>query len=125
MDIQFQFNVKHTLYRGKHCMKGFFTSLKERPKNIIDYEKNIYILTLTKEELKLNQDAKVPYICGKTILKLTKDKSYWKVEDHCHCTGKYRGAAHRICNLNLTCLTKFLLLFITPQIMIIILSLKN
>ena len=106
-------------------MKGFFTSLKERPKNIIDYEKNIYILTLTKEELKLNQDAKVPYICGKTILKLTKDKSYWKVEDHCHCTGKYRGAAHRICNLNLTCLTKFLLLFITPQIMIIILSLKN
>ena len=23
-----------------------------------------------------------------------------KIRDHCHCTGKYRGAAHSICNLN-------------------------
>ena len=23
-----------------------------------------------------------------------------KVRDHCHCTRKYRGAAHSICNLN-------------------------
>ena len=23
----------------------------------------------------------------------------YKVRDHCHCTGKYRGAAHDICNL--------------------------
>lgn len=23
-----------------------------------------------------------------------------KVRDHCHLTGKYRGAAHRSCNLN-------------------------
>ena len=24
---------------------------------------------------------------------------YHKVRDYCHCTGKYRGAAHNICNL--------------------------
>ena len=23
----------------------------------------------------------------------------YKVRDHCHYTGKYRGAAHNICNL--------------------------
>ena len=26
-------------------------------------------------------------------------KKYHKVRDHCHYTGKYRGAAHDICNL--------------------------
>ena len=27
------------------------------------------------------------------------DKKNYKVRDHCHYTGKYRGAAHNICNL--------------------------
>ena len=26
-------------------------------------------------------------------------KKYQKVRDHCHYSGKYRGAAHDICNL--------------------------
>ena len=28
-----------------------------------------------------------------------KHKKYRKVRDHCHCTGEYGGAVHRICNL--------------------------
>ena len=28
-----------------------------------------------------------------------KDEKYCKVGDHCHYTGKYRGAVHSICNL--------------------------
>ena len=28
-----------------------------------------------------------------------KNKKYRKVRDHCHYTRKYKGVAHRICNL--------------------------
>ena len=72
---------KHTLHQEKDCMKK--------------------ILPLTKEELKSHEDAKLCYICGKKILKkFVKDKNYQKVRDQCHYTGKDRGAAHSICNLN-------------------------
>ena len=53
---------KHTLYRGKDCMKKFCESLREQVKNMIDFEKK-KMLPLTKEELKSQQDAKVCYIC--------------------------------------------------------------
>ena len=35
----------------------------------------------------------------KFLKKFAKDKNYQKVRDHCHFTGKYRDAAHSICNL--------------------------
>ena len=80
-------------------MKKFYTSLREHAKNIIDFEKK-KMLPLTKEELKSHQDANACYICGKRILKkFAKDKNDRKVRDHCHYTGKYRSAAHSICNL--------------------------
>ena len=48
---------KHTLYRGKDCMKKFCESLREHKKIIIDFEKR-RILPLMKEELKSHQDVK-------------------------------------------------------------------
>ena len=33
------------------------------------------------------------------------DKKYQKVRDHCHYTGKFRGASHDICNLRYKTLT--------------------
>ena len=68
-------------------MKKFCTSLRKQAKDMIDFEtKNMS--SLTKEELKPHQDAKVYYICGKRILKkLSQTINYQKVRDHCHCTG--------------------------------------
>ena len=34
-----------------------------------------------------------------------------KVRDHCHITGKYRGAAHWSCNINLKLTKKILVIF--------------
>ena len=80
-------------------MKNFCTSLRKYAKNIIDFEKK-KMLPLTKEEIKSYQDAKVCYTWGSKILKkFVKDKNYRKFRDHCHYTGKYRGAAHSLCNL--------------------------
>ena len=32
---------------------------------------------------------------------ISKSMNYQKVRDHCHYAGKYRGAAHSICNLKI------------------------
>ena len=35
-----------------------------------------------------------------------------KVRDHCHCTGKHRIPAHRICNLRYSILNEILVIFV-------------
>ena len=58
------------------------------------------MIPLTKEENKIHREQKVCYICKKGFSTDDDDnKKYFKVRDHCHFTGKYRGAAHDICNL--------------------------
>ena len=50
----------------------------------------------TQEEEREFEEATVCHICEKLLY----DKKGWdKVRDHCHLTGRYRGAAHNHCNL--------------------------
>ena len=64
------------------------------------------MIPLTKKEEENYNNQKVCYICKKEFnnndtaesSSLERKKTY-KVRDHCHYTGKYRGAAHNICNL--------------------------
>ena len=39
--------------------------------------------------------------------------NYWKVRDHRHYAGKYRGAAHSICNLKFNVPNEISVVFIT------------
>ena len=57
------------------------------------------MLPLTSEERKPHCKKKVCYICKKRFSTGDDNKKFHKVRDHCHYTGKYRGAAHDIYNL--------------------------
>ena len=82
-----------------------FQRLREHARKIIDYEKK-KMIPLTTEEKIYHNKQKICYICIKEFnnndttepSSLERKKNY-KVRDHCHYTGKYRGAAHNICNL--------------------------
>ena len=77
-------------------MKKFCKDLREHSTKIINYEKKKMISSTTEEKVHYNKQ-KVCYIWKKEFD--NNDKKQQKVRDHCHYTGKYRGAAHNICNL--------------------------
>ena len=91
---------KLNYYRGDDCMKRFCKDLREHATKIINWEKRDMIPLIKKKEENCN-NQKVFYICKKEFI--TSDtiehKKNHKVRDHCHYTGKYRGAAHNTCNL--------------------------
>ena len=63
-------------------------------------------LVMTKEEENLFQESNNCWICGKLI-----DNDDEKVRDHCHITGKFRGAAHWSCNINFQLTQKIPVIF--------------
>ena len=80
-------------------MKNFCLNLKEHTTKIINYEKQ-EMIPLTNDEKKIHCKQKVCYICKKGFSNDDDDnKKYFKIRDYCHYTGKYKGAAHDICNL--------------------------
>ena len=88
-------------------MKKFCLDLREHPTKIINYEKKEMIPVTKKEEKKHNKQ-KACHICKKMFKTGDDNEKYHKFKDHCHYTGKYRGAAHDICNLGYKVTKKFL-----------------
>ena len=90
-------------YRGKDCMEIFCKDLRNQAMKIINYEKKKEII-LTNEEKESYENQKNCHICRKEFCTDKNNEKEFKlkqkVRDHCHYTGKYRGAAHSICNLN-------------------------
>ena len=57
------------------------------------------MIPLTKKEERKHNKQEVCYICKKGFSTDDNNKKFHKARDHCHYTGKYRGAAHDICNV--------------------------
>ena len=93
---------KHSFYGGKDCTKNFSKDLKEHATKIINFKEKDMI-PLTDKEIESYEKQKVCHICKIKFCynknEKNKFKLYQKVRDHCHYTGKFRGAAHSICNL--------------------------
>ena len=89
-------------YRGEDCIERFCKDLRNHAMKIINYEEK-EMIPLTDKENMSYEKQKVCYICKKEFGTDENDKSafklYHKVIDHCHYTGRLRGAAHSICNL--------------------------
>ena len=82
-------------------MKRFMEDLDDFAMRIISTPKK-EMIPLTNEEKSQYNLSKYCHICDTDFCTDKKDKNYLKkrkVRDHDHYTGKFRGAAHSICNL--------------------------
>ena len=96
--IDDRFTKPIVVYRGENAAYEFIKAiLKEYKycKKVMNkhFNKN---LIMSEEEEHLFQQSNSCWICKKLI-----DNDEEKVRDHCHLTGKFRGAAHGSCNINL------------------------
>ena len=81
------------VYCGEDAVDKFLQCLQEEQKYIQEKLDFMEPMRIKNEEEQAFQDAVYCHICG---FELGADR----VRDHCHLTGKFRGAAHNDCNLN-------------------------
>ena len=93
--------ISYTDVRGVDCNVGelFIKSLEELAVAIYNtYEAEKYDMIFTSDDELDYNNATHCHICNLPLA--TGDDDDITVRDHCHITGKYRGAAHKSCNLN-------------------------
>ena len=86
------------MFRGKDSIYKFFESLFEEEQEINKYMKKFKRtdMILTGDQIVEHDLAQTCYVCSNPFTDRNK-----KVRDHCHVSGKYRGAACNECNLQM------------------------
>ena len=94
-DSEVSLPIKERSYMGKNADRVFLEYLEEDIKMIANIRKKEIIFG-EKEKERYNEETRC-WICkGESD---DKDKNKEKVKDHCHYTGRYRGAVHDECNI--------------------------
>ena len=88
------YKPKIVSYTGKDAAQKFVEMLEEDIKIIANIPEKKIIFGKEEKE-RFDEETK----CWMCKGEFNDDKNY-KVTDHCHFTGRYRGAAHNKCNLN-------------------------
>ena len=87
------FNTPPVVRRGENAVENFLECLLVEEKRIRPILEHVVPMELNALDERSFQTATHCHICDE---ELGSDR----VRDHCHLTGKYRGAAHSDCNLN-------------------------
>ena len=91
-DSKVSLPIKERSYTGKNAERVFLKYLEEDIKMIANIRKKEIIFG-EREKERYNEETRC-WICKGEF-----GENEEKVKDHCHYTGRYRGAAHNECNL--------------------------
>ena len=103
-----KFTKDVVVYRGKDCVRKFITNILDEYEYCRcvfrdDFNKGL-VMGVKEEEM--FQKTCSCWICGRLF-----DLVDEKVRDHCHISGKFRGAAHFSCNANFKLSKKVFVVF--------------
>ena len=87
---------KFKIYEGENASKTFVEYLISESKRIYELLQINEPMNLTSEEKISHQNSDRCYVCKREYT-----ENDFKVRDHNHLTGEYRGPAHRSCNLQI------------------------
>ncbi len=99
--------LKTASYEGEDMGKAFVESLTEDLKPVYEILKKPKTMVISDSEKSQHDKAKNCYACNVEFEttqineKTKKEEKVIKCKDHCHITGKYRGAACSKCNLRM------------------------
>ena len=93
--IDDKFTLPTIIIKGKYCINKFITRVPDKQKWAQQITKQYFNkrLIMTSEDEEIYNNSHTCWIC-KQVLNMD------KVRNHCHVTGRFRGAAHNKCNFN-------------------------